>query len=81
MIPAPKGRNSLLVKHYKLSCEDQLEVGQQYSAFLSEQPEILIHRIRRTTRRRLLSAFGESEKPGKDMSAPRRRTPSVAFKN
>ena len=62
MIPAPKGdgRNLLLVKRYKLSIEDPLQVGQQHSesAFLSEQSEILIHRIRRNMRPQLLLAFG-----------------------
>jgi hypothetical protein len=34
MIPASKGRHSLLVlvKHYKLSCEHELQVSKQYSS-------------------------------------------------
>ena len=45
MIPVPKGRNPLLVKRYKLSFEDQLQVGQRYSTFLSEQSETLIEAL------------------------------------
>jgi hypothetical protein len=56
MIPAPNGQTLIPVNRDKPSCEDQFQVGQQYSAFVSEQSEILNHDlICRTMRRGLLS--------------------------
>ena len=80
MIPAPKGRNLLLVRHYKPSCEDQLQVDQLdniqcFSQSNRKSSSIGFAESRGADCFRL---FGKSERPGKDILPPRRRMLPVA---